>query len=243
MRIDRRLVLIAVMLIVLSMTMATQYATTRVSYSFAIVHPSDSDIRYIGSDNSSDDTKRVLRVNNNGTGTQYATLELGDWMPDSKKSYTAAFGIVNEEPFYVNITHVNITGTNNTYLSMWFHGDRDQDVSLLGDSAANRVKVLANGSQIYSSSDTVWTFTPGDQDPGTMCADTYNYVGAGCTQLVTAWDDTSKIKYSTNDANNSINGSSDFVWVQVVVDVPPDAATQAATGKIYIHFKAATTDS
>jgi len=37
-RLDRRLVLIGVMLVVLSMTMATQYATTEVNYSFAIVH-------------------------------------------------------------------------------------------------------------------------------------------------------------------------------------------------------------
>lgn len=47
MRIDRRLVLIGVMLIVLSMTMATQYAVTKVGYSYSIVHPSDADIRFI----------------------------------------------------------------------------------------------------------------------------------------------------------------------------------------------------
>ena len=54
MRIDRRLTFIGVMLVVLSMTMATQYATTKVSYTFGIVHPSNADIRFVGSDNSSD---------------------------------------------------------------------------------------------------------------------------------------------------------------------------------------------
>ena len=46
-KIDRRLTLVGVMFIILSMSMATQYATTRVTYSFSIVHPSESDIRYI----------------------------------------------------------------------------------------------------------------------------------------------------------------------------------------------------
>ena len=47
MRIDRRLVLIGVMLIVLSMTMATQYAIIRTSYNYSLVHPSNADIRFI----------------------------------------------------------------------------------------------------------------------------------------------------------------------------------------------------
>ncbi len=54
MRIDRRLMLIGVMLIVLSMTMATQYAVTKVGYSYSIVHPSDADIRFIVYDKAPD---------------------------------------------------------------------------------------------------------------------------------------------------------------------------------------------
>ena len=61
MRLDRRLTLIGIMIIVLSVTMATQYATTKVGYSYSIVHPSNADIRFIGADNSSDGTM-VLRV-------------------------------------------------------------------------------------------------------------------------------------------------------------------------------------
>ena len=121
-RLDRRLVLIGVMLVVLSMTMATQYATTEVNYSFAIVHPSDADIRYIGSDNSSGDSQRVLRATNNAASPT-VTIELGDWMPSSEKNYTALFGIVNEEQFAVNITYINVSGTNPSYLTIWLHGD------------------------------------------------------------------------------------------------------------------------
>src|SRR5512137_943577 len=128
MRIDRRLVLLGIVIIVLSMTMATQYATTKVAYSFAIVHPSDADIRFIGSDNSSGDSQRVLRVTNNDTGGPYSvTIELGSWMPNSQKNYTAAFGIVNEEVQAVNITYVNVSGVNASYLDIWLHGDRSED--------------------------------------------------------------------------------------------------------------------
>lgn len=110
MRLDRRLVILGITIIVLRMTMATQYAITRVSYSFGIVHPSDADIRYIGSDNSSGDDQRVLQATNNATSPTI-TIELGDWMPNSEKNYTDAFGIVNEEQFAVNITYINVSGT------------------------------------------------------------------------------------------------------------------------------------
>ena len=230
MRIDRRLTLIGVMIVVLSMTMATQYATTKISYSFAIVHPSNADIRYIGSDNSSDDGLRVLRVNNNNSGTQYMTVELGDWAPNQMKNYTAAFGIVNEEPFAVNITYINITGTNASYLTIWLHGDRDADYS--GDNGSS-VKVVDGGTALYDSSSVVWTLAAGDGNTSSMCAD-------GSTQLSTPWDNTSHVKYSVNDANNSINGTSDFVWVGISLDLPSTAGAGTPTGTIYIHFKATT---
>ena len=61
-RIDKCLTLIGGMLVVLSLTMTTHYATTEVNYSFTIVHPSDSDIRYIGSDNPSGSNKQRKRI-------------------------------------------------------------------------------------------------------------------------------------------------------------------------------------
>ena len=231
MRIDRRLVLIGVMLIVLSMTMATQYAVTKANYSYAIVHPSNADIRYIGSDNSSDDNQRVLRVSNNGSGTQFLTIELGDWAAKQRKNYTAAFAIINEEQFAVNITHINVSGTNPTYMDIWLHGDRDADYT--ADGAAV-VKVVDDGVASYDANDVAWTLAAGDGTTTTMCAD-------GDTQLTTLWDATSNIQYSINDANNSVNETSDFVWVGISLNIPSDAAAAASvTGKILIHFKAST---
>ena len=228
MKIDRRLVLIGVMLIVLSMTMATQYAVTKVSYSFAIVHPSNADIRYIGSDNSSDDGNRVLRVLNNAS--KYLTIELGDFAPNQQKNYSAAFGIVNEEQFPINITFVNISGTDATYLDIWLHADRDQDFP--NDGTA--VKVVDDGTALFDSNSVVWTLGAGDGDTSTMD----NNSGVAGT-ISTPWDSTSNIRYSTSDTN-AINGTSDFVWVGITLDIPNNAAAATPTGTIYIHFKSTT---
>jgi hypothetical protein len=226
MKIDKSLMLVGVIIVILSMTMATQYATTRATYSFAIAHPSDSDIRYIGSDNSSDDNQRVFRVAN-GTTTKYATIELGDWMPNSQKNYTATFGIVNEEQFKVNITHINISGINNSYVTVWLHGDRDADYN---GETSSCVKVVSGGTALYSSSSVVWTLAAGNSDANNMNG----------TDLSTPWDSTSNVRYSMDDTKNAENETYDFVWVGVSIDIPSDAITQAATGTIYIHFKSST---
>jgi hypothetical protein len=226
MRLNRYIMFLGVLIVVLSMTMATQYATTRATYSFSIAHPSDADIRFIGSDNSSGDNMRVFRVAN-GTTTKYATISLGDWMPNSKKNYTAAFGIVNEEYFKVNITHVNITGTNNSYITIWLHGDRDADYN---GETSSCVKVLSGGTALYTSSTAAWTLGAGNGNANNMNG----------TDLSTPWDDTSHVRYSLDDTKNAVNESYDFVWVGVSIDIPSDAIAQSATGTIYIHFKSST---
>ena len=121
MRLDRRLILIGVMLVVLSMTMATQYAITKTGYSFTIVHPSNADIRFIGHDNSSDNI-RLLRINGtNASGSMRLELSFGNISAQQNKTYTAAFGIVNEERFPVTITNISVIGTNAGYLDIYIH--------------------------------------------------------------------------------------------------------------------------
>ncbi|MGF3585506.1 MAG: hypothetical protein ACQXXD_07340 [Thermoplasmatota archaeon] len=226
MNIDRRLTILGVMLVVLSMTMATQYATTKVSYTYSIVHPSNADIRFIGSDNGSDG--RCLRALNNGTVAS-VQFSFGNWSANSNKTYTAAFGIVNEETMTVNITHINVSNvTGADYMQIWLHGNR----SVNAVSDASGVFVWNKGSLGYTSESCVWTLAAGNQDASNMCAD-------GNTQLPTPWDTTKGVRYSVNDANYSINGTSDFVWVQISIDIPADAdMTGAHEGTIWIHFKA-----
>jgi len=234
MRIDRRLVLIGVMVIVLSMTMATQYATTQIGYSFSIVHPSDADIRFIASDNSSDDGIRVLRVSTNTSTNQYLSIELGDWAPGQMKNYTAAFGIVNEENFSVDITYLNMSGTNTDNIDIWLHHDRNLDYS--GDAANEQVKVVEGGVALFTASSTVWSLGAGDGDTSTMSYD-------GSSQVSTPWDPESYGSHvrASRDDNNVDNSTADFVWVGISLNVPTgEALSPSSTGNIFVHFRATT---
>jgi hypothetical protein len=225
MRIDRRLTFIGVMLVVLSMTMATQYATTKVGYSYSIVHPSESDIRFIGSDNGSGG--RILRVDGtNASGDQDVIIALGNWMPGSIKNYTAAFGIVNEELMQVNITHINVSGTGANYFNIWLHGDRSADVST---DATTAVQVVSAGTALYNSSHEVWKLGAGDGVTSTM--------NASSEDIYLTWDADAHVMYSTNDTD-ATNGTSDFVWVQVSLDIPAGASASSYSGYIWVHFRA-----
>ncbi len=227
MNVRRRFTLLGVLLVVLSVTMATQYATTKISYSFGIVHPSDADIRFIASDNSAADNKRVLRAENNATNPTL-TIELGDWMPNSEKNYTSALGIVNEEQFAVTISHCTISGTGSTNVSVWVHEDRDVDVST--EASANKFCLVSDGVSQTSSGDTAWVLAAGDGDSSSMN-------GGG---IATDWDSTSQVRYTTDDTNAD-NSTTDFVWVQISLNIPSNAPlTASATGTIEFHFRAAT---
>ncbi len=229
MRIDRRLTLLGVMLIVLSMTMATQYATTRVSFQYGIVNPSNADIRFVGCDNASDGSGRVLRVLTNVT-TPLSQIVLGNWMPNSRKNYTAAFAIVSEEKLSVNITHVNASGTGAQYMTVWLHGNRSKDVNAEASNA--KVCILRNGVSVFASDNCC---------PWKLGAGNGNVANMNGTAINTKWDTSASVRYNATTNINAINGSRDFVWIEVVIDLPTNAAAATVTGTLYFYFKATTT--
>ena len=227
MNLDRRLMLLGVMLVVLSMTMATQYATTKITYSYALVHPSDADIRFIGSDNSTDG--RVLAVAGTNGTTASLTFHFGNWSAGTNVTYTACFGIVNEETNNVNITHINVsTSAGSDYLQIWLHGDRDTKAGSDGTS----VLMWNEGSLINGADSPAWVLGSGDSNSENMSA------GAG-SNIPTTWDDFRGVRYSTANTN-AVNGTSDFVWVQISLDLP-STPTATNSGTIWIHFQASDT--
>ncbi len=233
MRIDRRLILVGVLLIVLSMTMATQYATTKVGYTFGIVHPSESDIRFIGSDNSSDNI-RLLRVSGtNGSSDVALTLSFGNITAGQNKTYSAAFGIVNEEAFKVNITHINVSADTGTdYLKIWLHGDRDASIDDDGTSVEVWDWQEGGNRHSYGSSDCVWQLGAGDG--------TYTDLDGGSAN--TEWDERAHVMYSTYNTN-AVNSTDDYVWIQISIKPPDNADTSASyAGEIWIHTAASTED-
>jgi len=226
MHLDRRVTLVGIMVIVLSVTMATQFATTKVGYSYNIVHPSNADIRFIGSDNSSDGIM-VLRVDgDNSSGGRNVKVELGgNWTENYNKTYKAAFGIVNEERFNVTITHINVsTSAGSDYMQIWVHGDRDQEAG----SDETSVMVWNKGSTGFGSNGSAWVLGEGNQNAANM--------NTGGAAINTPWSETAHVRYSYSNVN-AVNGTDDYVWVQLSLDIPDGAASGSYSGLIWVHFK------
>lgn len=221
--------LLGVMLVVLSMAMATQYVVTEVGYTYSIVHPSDADIRFIGFDNSSDDV-RVLRTasGTNTSGSLNLEIRLGNLSENQNTTYTAAFGIVNEEPFAVNITHVVLdTDTGVDYMKIWLHGRPDMKAAddetsvLIWDMGA--VGGIGNGS-------TAWTLAAGNGHSGNLNG----------SNVDTVFDNNAHVRYTIEDDAWGSSGTYDFVWVEISVDIPDGASTASATGNLRFYFESTT---
>ena len=231
MKIKRQCLIIGILLVVLMTVVATQYATTKIGYHYNIVHPSDSDIRFIGSDNSSDDI-RLLRVDGvNGTGATLK-LEFNNISRNFNKTYTAAFAIVNEEAYNISITHINVQSVNITYMKIWLHGNMSSTI----DSDATSVFMFDNGTIVNDSSTEAWVLAAGDDNASSVCANVSN---PAPTTIPTPWDKVAHVRYTEN--TTLIESTvSDYVWVQVSVDVPAAAEVNAShSGTIEFHFKAA----
>ena len=235
MKINRRWLILGILILVVSMVFATQYAITKVQYEYAIVHPSDAGIRYIGSDNSTDGV-RVLRIIGSNSTNVSLMISLGNYSANTIVSFSAAFGIVNEEHFSLNITHINVTSLNETYMQIWLHGNRSANAI---DNTTDNSSVLMydNGTIVHPANTTAWTLAPGDGDPSNMCSnisDRLNYT------IPTSWDETTHVRFSENDTN-AISGTSDFVWVQVTLNIPESVDSGGPhTGVIMIYLESNT---
>ena len=239
---DRRLLILGVLFVIVNMAIATQYSVTQIGYEYYLVHPCDADIRYIGSDNTTGG--RILRID--GTNdTASLKLVFGTWSTGTNKMYSAVFGIVNEEQYPVNIMYINVSSQSHTYLKIWLHGDRDANANSTSNDPTT-VLMYDNGTIVNASNTAAWILAAGNDDPGDMCSnvsDRTNY------STNTSWDETSHVRYSLNDSNaygvgmmgrNSSNAS-DFVWVQIAIDIPNEVnASGLHTGTMWIHFEADT---
>jgi len=233
MKVSKKLTVLAVLFLIVNLVLATQYAITRVGYEYYILHPSDANIRLIGSDNSSDGV-RILRIIDSNTTNVGVYLRLGDKFSTNQVThFSAAFGIVNEENFTVNITHINVTSLNHTYMKIWLHGDRDANAnSTVTDSTT--VFMWNNNTVVNASNTTAWTLAPGNENPNNMC---YNYTDRTNCSINTTWDETAHVRYSINDTNANTT-LSDFVWVQVTIDIPETADSIGLhEGLIWIHLE------
>jgi len=232
-KVNKRWIILAVLFLIINIVIATQYAVTKVGYEYYIVHPSNADIRYIGSDNSSDNI-RVLRIDGSNTSNVKVKLAFGNLSTNQTYYYSAAFGIVNEEKYPLRVTHINVSSINTTYLKIWLHGNRTANAN---STANDNSTVLMWDSEaiVNTSNTTAWILAAGNKNPNNMC---YNVSDRTNCSVNTTWDETAHIRYSLNDSN-AVSNVSDFVWVQVAVSVP-DSVDRLGyySGTIWIHFEA-----
>jgi hypothetical protein len=236
MKVKKKYLILAVLFLILNLITATQYAITDVDYHYPITPPVtppyDPDVRYIGSDNSSDGI-RVLRVIESNSTNTALTLRLGNIPPNMKKTYSAAFGIVNEKAHPIKITHINVLSNNNSYLKIWLHGNREVNADLATNDTTT-VLMWDNNKTVNASNTTAWILAAGDSNPETMC---YNVSDRLKSTIDTPWDQKAQVRYSTNNSN-ALNGVSDFVWIQITVDIPGDIdALDIHMGTIWIHIE------
>jgi hypothetical protein len=216
----KKLLIVGVALVAVSAVAATQYARAELSYTYNINHPSNGFIRFVGGDNATDGM-RVLRATNGNTTLE---LDFGEMTAGVNKTYTAAFAIVNEENFSVDITDVDVTTSDTDYMQIWLHGDPDAKA----EDDASSVFVWNKGTDVDGAA-TAWTCGAGNSNPADMD-------GAA---IATAWDSTAQVRY-TEDTTVASSGTDDYVWVQISLDIPSGASTGASTGTITFDFEAST---
>ncbi|MCK4365924.1 MAG: hypothetical protein KAW45_07725 [Thermoplasmatales archaeon] len=233
MKVKKKLMILAIIYLVLNMVIATQYAVTKIGYSYTIVHPSNASIRLIGSDNSSDGI-RVLRIVGDNMTDIGVTLRLGNiYSTGMIKTFTAAFGIVNEELYSLNITHINVTSSNYTYMKIYLHGNRTADAS---NATVDPSSVLMwdNDTIVNASNTTAWTLATGNQSPSEMC---YNISDRANNSIPTPWDESAHVRYCINNTD-AVSSVSDYVWVQITITIPDSIqSTGTHTGTIWIYLE------
>ena len=239
---NKRLTIIGVLLLVLNMVIATQYATTKIGYEYYIVHPSDADIRYIGSDNTTGG--RVLRVSG-VNGTSPLKLSFGNWSADTIKTYSAAFGIVNEEDVPLQIKYINVSSANATYLKIWLHGNPDANANSTSNDPTT-VLMYNNGTIVNDSSTTAWTLAAGNNNASNMCSNVSNRTQYN---INTTWDESAHVRFSIDNTigygvgmfGRTTSNASDYVWIQIAIDIPEGIdASGYHSGTIWIHLEADT---
>lgn len=218
--IRKKVLIVGIAIVAISAVVATQYARAEMNYTYNINSPSNGFIRFVGGDNATDGM-RILRAD--GTNT---TLELhfGDLIRGVNKTYTAAFAIVNEENFSVNIKDIEVSASSGAdYMQIWLHGNP----TAKAEDDTSSVFMWNKGTD--EASGTAWTLAAGNSDPSNMDG----------TTVATPWDGTAHVRY-TEDTTAATSGNSDFVWVQISLDIPSDAALTTYTGSITFDFEATT---
>ena len=131
-------------------------------------------------------------------------------------------------------------------MKIWLHGNRSANANSTATDPT-MVYMYNNGTLVNGSDTIAWTLAPGDDDPSDMCS---NVSDRATYSSNTTWDNVSHVRYSLNDSvgygvgmmGRTINNASDFVWVQIAIDIPNTVDIAGLhSGTIWVHLSADTT--
>ncbi len=232
-KIDIRLTLIGILIVISTMVAATQFAITDLRYEYQIIIPTiqDHGLKFFGSDNSTDGIRLLRSDESRNEGS--LKIVLGNVSKNSSYTYTAAFGIVNEENYSISITHIEVLSESNSNINIWLHGNRLEDASNSTNDPTS-VLMFSNGNLINCEDTIAWKLAGGDNNGETICNNTQNREKYTNT---TSLDEIANVRYSLNNSM-ATSGVSDYVWVQVQADIPySENGETIKTGNIVINYQ------
>lgn len=209
--IRKKVLLVGIAVVVVSAAIATQYARVSIAYSYG-VNASDGAIRFIARD-AGPDGSYVLK--NNGNSME---LHLGTFTPGTNKTYTAAFGIVNEEMFNIYLYNVTVSGTGTDNIKIWLH----KNPNVTAENDPTSVLVWNGGYATFNNI----TFYAGNNNADDASSD--------AATINTPLDNTYGVRYNTTSP--AATGNNDYWWVQISIDIPSGAANAQYNGNIYFGF-------
>jgi len=201
-------------MLLLSAVAASQYASTDIGYSFTI-SAGDSGIRFIGHDMAHDGVTLLRADDAEGNNLH---MELGDWARGQTSTWTAAFGIVNENSLGTSINSLSVSGTGSSYIYIWLHNNSDTEA------------VSDGGTLIFDGVNGAQTFT-WNLDSGNADASNANGVSTPLNPL-----SHTRTLNATDDATGT-----DHVWLQVKVAIPQGASNGQFSGTLSFSFGEAET--
>jgi len=243
MKIWKPITAVLVLLAIFTTIAATQYATIQVTYSYSI-DTQYSSIQLMAGDASAVSSGYVL-TNTSGI----YSVDLGKWAINAKKTYSAAFAIVNmEKNVELRVTGIEITGTNSgkDNISINLHKNMTKSGTTIAPAAdqepeGGSIAYVTNGnSEDHSADGWVLAKAPDNYNTGTPAMP---YLYDTGQQASASWDSTNNVWIpDTNypDATGLTTGSgseASFVWVEIVIDAT-NAPLGDYSGTIIIKFKA-----
>ncbi len=211
MDVRKKVLLAGIEIAMLSAAIATQYARVSIAYEYGI-SANNGAIRFIARDTAPDGKYVLQNVGNT------LKLSFGSFTPGTNKTYTAAFGIVNEESFNIYLYNVSVMGSGSQYVKIWLH--KNPNVTASND--ASSILVWDGSHKTFSNI----TFYAGNND----ASNAYSDAGMISTPL----DVTNNVRYNT--ASGTIGNNNDYWWVQVSIDIPNGVSDATYTGNILFSF-------